>query len=450
MGLKSFLGLFLAFFGLGTLIFFEPALQGYFQGQIEHNKAERLVQALMEAPEIHLNRNGETSKTKANCHYYNCFDVYKCGGHLKNILVHISDPQKVFFEGRELAPMTKDFVDVLEAIAESDYYTEDPGEACIFVPPLNLMNEAQLDADSMSRALANSPNWNEGINNLLMSFVTGLPDGLRIDHGSAMIGASGLSSFSYRSRFDVALPYYTTMQEEGMEHNDKKFMLVVAQGNDVHPKFLPLLGSLSSKKNVGSFHPMDPDNEAVRIDQDGRKIRTIQALASGKFCLVAREKYGRLSTSFLMASMRAGCVPVIVIDSLVLPFSEVLDWRRFSIRFYEHDVDKIYDFVEAISEEKLKEMQAQVRFVYDKYFKDLKTITRTTLDILNDRVFTQHAKTYRDWNVELDTLSPLFMKNVPPADEGFTAVILTYDRFVTSLILSVIFANIFPAQREFS
>ena len=35
---------------------------------------------------------------------------------------------------------------------------------------------------------------------------------------------------------------------------------------------------------------------------------------------------------------------------------------------------------------------------------------------------------YRDWNLENDIQSPLFMKNIPPAEDGFTAVILTYNR----------------------
>ena len=74
-------------------------------------------------------------------------------------------------------------------------------------------------------------------------------------------------------------------------------------------------------------------------------------------------------------------------------------------------------------------MQEQVIRVYNSYFKDLKTITRTTLDIVNDRVFPQHAKTYREWNLmDQDFRTPLFLSHTPPAEEGFTAVILTYDR----------------------
>ena len=87
------------------------------------------------------------------------------------------------------------------------------------------------------------------------------------------------------------------------------------------------------------------DSESFKVDTHGKKVETLDILSRAKFCLVAREKYGKLSTPLLMATLHAGCIPIIVIDNLVLPFSEVLDWKRFSIRFYEHDSELIYDHV---------------------------------------------------------------------------------------------------------
>ena len=37
----------------------------------------------------------------------------------------------------------------------------------------------------------------------------------------------------------------------------------------------------------------------------------------------------RLGQAVLSEVLRAGCVPVIIADSYVLPFSEVLDWKRW-------------------------------------------------------------------------------------------------------------------------
>ena len=70
----------------------------------------------------------------------------------------------------------------------------------------------------------------------------------------------------------------------------------------------------------------------------------------------------------------------------------------------------------------------QAGVIYEKYFSTLRSITTTTLDILNDRIFSHHAKNYLDWNIFPNLRSPLFLQQTAPASAGFTAVILTYDR----------------------
>ena len=64
----------------------------------------------------------------------------------KFLLIISGSPQP-----KEVSIFTKDYVDILEAITESGFYTEDPEEACIFVPPFNLLNEAILDPISSSK-----------------------------------------------------------------------------------------------------------------------------------------------------------------------------------------------------------------------------------------------------------------------------------------------------------
>lgn len=38
----------------------------------------------------------------------------------------------------------------------------------------------------------------------------------------------------------------------------------------------------------------------------------------------------RLGQATLSDVLQAGCVPVILADSYILPFSEVLDWKRYA------------------------------------------------------------------------------------------------------------------------
>jgi len=105
----------------------------------------------------------------------------------------------------------------------SEYYTTDPDQACIFVPVLDLLNEFQLkESGQASKALefASYPHWNElnnGKNHLLFSFypgsLTSSEPKLDLNHGRAMVAASGLSTSTYRTGFDVSLPTYSILQE---------------------------------------------------------------------------------------------------------------------------------------------------------------------------------------------------------------------------------------------
>lgn len=50
------------------------------------------------------------------------------------------------------------------------------------------------------------------------------------------------------------------------------------------------------------------------------------SIQESSFCVVLRG--ARLGQAALSDVLQAGCVPVILADSYILPFSEVLDWKR--------------------------------------------------------------------------------------------------------------------------
>ena len=51
---------------------------------------------------------------------------------------------------------------------------------------------------------------------------------------------------------------------------------------------------------------------------------------------------------------------MVVIDGYVLPFSEVLDWSRASIRVHPHDMHLLFDILDKISDEQEAELKEQV------------------------------------------------------------------------------------------
>lgn len=100
------------------------------------------------------------------------------------------------------------------------------------------------------------------------------------------------------------------------------------------------------------------------------------------------------------------------------------------IHLREVDLQSIELKLSSISVEKIDELQDQGEWLYQQYFASNENIIKTVIGELNDRIFTYRAKSYFDWNVQPPRAlqNPLFSAQVAQKSQGFTAVILTYDR----------------------
>ncbi|KFM64862.1 Exostosin-2, partial [Stegodyphus mimosarum] len=154
-----------------------------------------------------------------------------------------------------------------------------------------------------------------------------------------------------------------------------------------------------------------------------------EILEDSIFCIIIRG--ARLGQPALSDAMQAGCIPVIVADGYILPFSEVIDWKRASITIFEENLSDLIHILKSVSDEKISEMRQQVCFLWEQYFSSMKNIVSTVLEILNGRIFPHNALSYEDWNnppPKTGASAPLFLPTIAPKSQGFTAVILTYDR----------------------
>ncbi|KAL0323670.1 UNVERIFIED_CONTAM: putative glycosyltransferase [Sesamum calycinum] len=102
-----------------------------------------------------------------------------------------------------------------------------------------------------------------------------------------------------------------------------------------------------------------PDlNQSLHIDN-----RTILAFfAGGPHGHVRRRLFNgyEVASPRLIESMHAGCVPVIISEGYVLPFSEVLDWRRFSVHIPVSRIAEIKKILEGVGSEEYAEKQREV------------------------------------------------------------------------------------------
>lgn len=120
-----------------------------------------------------------------------------------------------------------------------------------------------------------------------------------------------------------------------------------------------------------------------------------------------------------------------------------------TISIRESELPSIDAKLKSISSDRKDEMRNQLKWLYETYFSSNKKIISTALEELNDRIFTYRARTYIDWNAaNAKTFqNPLFLSRIAQKSQGFTAVILTYDR-VESLFKLIEKLSIVPSLQK--
>ncbi|KAF4677070.1 hypothetical protein FOL47_003521 [Perkinsus chesapeaki] len=68
-------------------------------------------------------------------------------------------------------------------------------------------------------------------------------------------------------------------------------------------------------------------------------------------------------TNHLYESFFAGCVPVILSDEFILPFTDFLDWSQFSIRWPEQSISELYSFLKSVPDQTVSTLMDNVRAV---------------------------------------------------------------------------------------
>ena len=227
--------------------------------------------------------------------------------------MHIPDPvnfiatQKGYAaaesETVEVAPWTREFVDILEAIQKSEFYTPEPDEACVFVPPVvrvnslrshgkgtwhfhfsqDLLNEDALRLpEAAGKALSSYPEWNGGENNLVFNLLPAARGGkggssLGVSHGKAMVAGAGMDDSAYRSGFDISLPTFSPFVQLKpalqKEIQRRRWTLLSSQIN-ASPGLKEVVESVLQKENdvlVLSKCPalFDSKDDDVRCAEDG-------------------------------------------------------------------------------------------------------------------------------------------------------------------------------------
>lgn len=403
-----------------------------------------ILRSVENSPSVKILSGASLSDSRdRSCNFFTCFNVYRCGYSVNRLSVYIYPVYR--YEDEKGVPIStsfsSEFIEILNTISESPYYVSDPTKACIFIPSIDLLNQNTVRLKETSQVLTTLPYWNSGMNHLLFFMLPGsVPDYnpvLEIESDKAILAGAGFSSWTYRRTFDISIPVFSLMNQQRFDlsschESSRRWLVTSAQINihfeyrheledlaEEHPELL-VLGRCSEEANS--------ENATMRC-RGGDNYLYPEIYHDSVFCVIIRG--ARLAQPALSDAMKAGCIPVIVADGYIMPFSEVVDWKRASIILFEENLSDLIHILKSVSDEKISEMRQQVCFLWEKYFSSMRVITNTVLEILNERIFPQNAHTYEDWNnipSKLGVSAPLFLPTIAPKSQGFTAVILTYDR----------------------
>ncbi|XP_050348603.1 exostosin-2 [Nymphalis io] len=389
-----------------------------------------------------LSESRTSSPRAENCTYWSCFNVYKCGrgGHDK-ITIYIY-PLKDYRTDDEktISQFSREFYEILNTIKNSKYYTPNPDDACLLVPSIDTLNQNSFSSKHVAQALQSLEHWNNGENHLIFNMVAGVAPNyntvINLNTSKAIIAGAGFDTWTFRYGFDISLPLYSPIAQKINDSQPKKknFMIISTQLN-IPEDYLAELQSVASSSNdlllLDRCKTASGETDYMKRCEytTGKVFDYPEILKEGMFCLVVRS--ARLAQPVLMDIIASQCIPIIIADTIVMPFNSHVDWNKIALFVPEENIKNMLKIVHSVSKERRGELYWQLRWVYDRYFSSIERITLTMLEIINEKVFPLAARMYEDWNMPehlYGPVNPLFLPVTAPKSPGFTAVILTYDR----------------------
>ncbi|XP_069936636.1 exostosin-2, partial [Cherax quadricarinatus] len=184
-----------------------------------------------------------STPTRNDCHFFNCFNVYRCGrSGTQRMSVYVYPMTRYVDEDHiAIKPMSREFFEIIDTILNSEYYTPNPHEACILVPPIDTLNENNLRKDKIAQALAMLPHWSEGENHLVFNMLPGtapvFDTTLSLQRGKVIVAGGGFSSLTYRRGYDVSIPVYNPAHQDspiGRKPVTSRRWLVVSSQVNIH------------------------------------------------------------------------------------------------------------------------------------------------------------------------------------------------------------------------
>lgn len=112
-------------------------------------------------PVVLINWNKTNLSSKTTCHFHSCFQVNDCIFDREDrIRVYVHD-QYEFYNPRTaqsyVPEVSREYVEILDAIRSSRYHEGNMSQACVIVPPVDTLSQQQHDVKLVSVLLNSLP-----------------------------------------------------------------------------------------------------------------------------------------------------------------------------------------------------------------------------------------------------------------------------------------------------
>ncbi|CAO1377358.1 unnamed protein product [Diamesa serratosioi] len=396
--------------------------------RISNNVYSNQLANIQQMPLISVQKPPTNYKT--TCSMETCFDYTKC---YDNFLVYVYPPEPLNSLGQ--APsISPNYQKILTAIIESRYYTSDPDKACLFVLGIDTLDRDSLSEDlvrNVPQRLQRLPYWNNGKNHVIFNLYSGTwPDyaelGLGFDPGQAILAKASVSIQTMRHDFDISIPLFhkqfplrggnTGFVTSNNFPANKKFLLAFKGKRYVH--------GIGSETRNSLFHLHNGRDIVMvttcrhgkswrelqdgRCDEDNREYDHYDyetLLQNSTFCLVPRGR--RLGSFRFLEALQAGCIPVLLSNSWLLPFHPKIDWKQAAVWGDERLLLQVVDTVRSISPTQILALRQQTQVLWERYFSSIEKIVFTTFEIIRERLPDYPVRSGLVWNTSPGALLTL-------------------------------------------
>lgn len=381
------------------------------------------------------------------CKMSTCFDHSGCSL-TSNFPVYLydSDAISVVSEGFDIDGFLKTtFKDLFN---QNAHMTKEPKNACIFLVLVgealledelmrNNRYSIPIESDSHSKNSLNMTNieklpyWGgDGRNHVLINLArrdlsAGSGNAFQNQNtGRAILIQSAFSEHQYRPGFDIVVPpvlgppngdvwqecpsivparrkYLLTFQGEMRSLNDTNTSNKIIDDETTLNNFIvEHLKEMANGKSQDKFQLQfecvpATEQKSVGLVCDWMLCGTDSSrkaiLKDSTYTLLMSPGFGVISSTLFQArlyeSLRSGAIPVILgADQIVLPFAEVIDWRRIAIMLPKARITELHFLLRAVPDNDLLAMRRQGRIIWERYFSTVQATIDTIIACLRDRL----------------------------------------------------------------